>query len=149
MLDRIDHDGALIIGEWQRRQARIAAFDAEPVAQHNLQMAAYRVPAKRVIKALVISDALAWAFLAPSRSPALKRHPHALAKPGLVGSKTVVARPAAAPAHDPNRRRPPGCGPRNVGPGALAGHHVAVGSTTLIGVALTETLQRGQVPHSG
>ncbi len=35
MLDRIDHDGALIIGEWQRRQARIAAFDAEPVAQHQ------------------------------------------------------------------------------------------------------------------
>ncbi len=67
MLDRIDHDGALIIGEWQRRQARIAAFDAEPVAQHNLQMAAYRVSAKRVIKALVISDALAGAFLAPSR----------------------------------------------------------------------------------
>ena len=111
----------------------------------SLQMATYRVPAKRVIKALVISDALAWAFLAPSRSPALKRHPHALAKPGLVGSKTVVARPAAALAHDPNGRRPPDAGLATVGQGVLAGHHVAVGGTTLIGVALTETRQSNEV----
>ena len=203
MLDRIDHDGALIIGEWKRRQARIAAFDTESVAQHQFADGDVSGACEESNQGIGGSQ-MPCPFLAPSRSPAsnatrtarmynlatpeyvyslpivdrpaetpqAKEHnvgfqevsdlecssgfrsrlsPTAsstaskgttrhwetetisalstaaiprsivLAKPGLVGSKTVVAQPAAALAHDPNGRRPNG----------------------------TAAVQRGQVPHSG